>query len=553
MRKAHFHYLQIVILPALVLFFQTIVRSQPAITYEPLIISGLFSPVEIASAPGDATGRLFIVEKGGSIKIWNGTVVLATPFLDISAIITSNGERGLLSMAFHPNYAGNGYFFVYYTNDEGAVTVARYKVSSNPDIAEPNPDPVTPLITIPKRFTNHNGGHLQFRTEDGIHYLYFATGDGGSGNDPDNNAQNPASLLGKMIRINVDATPITTELWAIGLRNPFRWSFDRSTGDIWIGDVGEGQKEEVNFREAGSSGANYGWRCYEGTVQNAAIDPLCDPPGKISPVFEYNNPGEGRSVVGGYVYRGTEFPELQGYYFVTDYYSGTVWILQRDGIGNVNLVNTQPGLKSGISSISETGDGTLYATALSESIVYKIISLEATPLTLLNFSGLAANDYNELNWTTATEENVEKFIIEYSSNGIDFSSAGAVNASNNISGATYTFRHYTITGAKIFYRLYMTDADGAGNYSPVISINSAIATGIKIYPTIITAGRLYINSGKRVDKVQLFTVAGKPVLTKEMNGVNGYFSIVIPALQKGMYIIQLTGRDFQKNKKIVIQ
>src|SRR5690606_3653196 len=218
----------------------------------------------------------------------------------------------------------------------------------------------------PKSFSNHNVWHLHFQTEEGINYLYFATGDGGGANDPDNNAQNPASLLGKMIRMNVDATPVTTELWAIGLRNPFRWSFDRSTGDVWIGDVGQGKKEEVNFRETGSSGANYGWRCYEGTVQNTDVDPVCDPPGKVIPVFEYDNPEDGSSVVGGYVYRGDEFATLQGYYFVTDYYSGTVWTIRRDGNGNFNVINTQPALKTGISSISEVQDGTLYAAALTE-------------------------------------------------------------------------------------------------------------------------------------------------------------------------------------------
>jgi glucose/arabinose dehydrogenase len=553
MRKEHFQYLQIVFLPVLALFFQTIARSQPAIAYEPLISSGLSSPMEIVSAPGDATGRLFIVEKGGTIKIWNGSEVLATPFLDISTIITSNGERGLLSMAFHPDYASNGYFFVYYTNNAGAVTIARYIVSSDPDIAGPDPNPAAPLITIPKLYANHNGGHLQFRTEEGVHYLYFATGDGGGSNDPDNNAQNPASLPGKMIRMNVDATPVTIEQWAIGLRNPFRWSFDRLTGDIWIGDVGQGQKEEVNFREAGSSGANYGWPCYEGTIKNADADPPCDPPERVTPVFEYDNPDEGSSVVGGYVYRGDEFAALQGYYFVTDYYSGNVWIIQRDG-NNFNIVNMQPALKTGISSISEVENGTLYAAALTENAVYKIIPLEATPLTLTHFSGRETDGgYNELNWTTATEQNVEKFVIEYSSNGTEFSSAGAVNASNNINGAEYSFRHYAITGGKIFYRLNIIDADGTGNYSPAISINNTSTTGIKIYPTIIAAGKLHINSGKRIDKVQLFTVAGKPVLTKETNGANGYFSIVLPALQKGMYIIQLTGRDFQKNQKIIIQ
>lgn len=240
-----------------ILFFTTttIIYSQPQLAYQP-VITGLTEPIEVATAPGDASGRVFIVQKGGLIRIWNGSTVLATPFLDISAISVDDGERGLLSMAFHPQYQSNGFFFVYYNNNAGDVTVARYQVSGDPDVANPTPNPVAPLISIPKNFTNHNGGHLQFRVEAGTNYLYFATGDGGSGNDPDNNAQNPASFLGKMIRMNVDAVTPVPEIWAWGLRNPFRWSFDRANGDIWIGDVGQGLKEEVSYRAGGTYGAN---------------------------------------------------------------------------------------------------------------------------------------------------------------------------------------------------------------------------------------------------------------------------------------------------------
>ncbi len=535
-------------------FYSAISSAQPAIEYEPFISSGLSSPMEVVSAPGDISGRLFIVEKGGIVKIWKEAAILPEPFLDISADITSDGERGLLSMAFHPGYASNGYFFVYYTGSTGAITVARYKVSSNPDMADPEPDPATPLITISKSFPNHNGGHLQFRTEEGIPYLYFGTGDGGGSNDPGNNAQNPSSLLGKIIRINVDEThPVTPEIWAIGLRNPFRWSFDRVTGDMWIGDVGQNAKEEINFREAGSSGANYGWRCYEGTIQNMDINPLCDPPGKVAPVFEYNNPGEGSSVIGGYVYRGDEFAALQGYYFTADYYTGTVWILQRDGNGNVNMVNTQPDLKGGISSISETEDGTLYATALTENAVYKIIPLASTPLTLLNFSGLAADGYNELKWVTAMEQRIEKFIIEYSSNGRDFNAAGSVKATNNANGAAYVYGHYGITGSKLFYRLHIIEADGVHHYSPVIALSNDDHTGIKIYPTIITNGLLHIVSGKKIESIQCFASNGKQVLTRQLKGVNGYFSVALNGLPKGIYIVRLSSRDFHKNQKIIVQ
>ncbi|RYZ25445.1 MAG: sugar dehydrogenase, partial [Sphingobacteriales bacterium] len=242
--------------------------SQPDIGYMELIepTDGLSQPIELVSAPGDPAGRLFIVQKTGQIRIWTGTALLPTPFLDISGLVEDNGEQGLLSMAFHPQYASNGYFYVYYSANNGNITVARYQVSGNPDIANPVATPAAPWVSIAKPFDNHNGGHLQFRVEGGVPYLYFATGDGGSGNDPFNNAQNPASLLGKMLRINVDAPSPTVESWGRGLRNPFRWSFDRSTGDIWIADVGQGTREEIDFLPAATINPNFGWPCREGDL-----------------------------------------------------------------------------------------------------------------------------------------------------------------------------------------------------------------------------------------------------------------------------------------------
>ena len=188
----------------LFLFITTVIQSQPAVSYQQPDVSyqpyigaseGLNSPIELVSAPGDATGRLFIVEKGGKVRIWNGSNVLAIPFLDISALISNREEQGLLSMAFHPQYKNNGVFFVYYTNNDGHITVARYKVSADPNVAEPTANPTTPLVNIPTKEGIHNGGHLQFRTVGGTNYLYFATGEGGSHEDPNNNAQDPHSYL----------------------------------------------------------------------------------------------------------------------------------------------------------------------------------------------------------------------------------------------------------------------------------------------------------------------------------------------------------------------
>ena len=322
----------------LFLFIATVGQSQPDVSYQPFIgaSEGLSSPIELVSAPGDATGRLFIIEKAGRVKIWNGSNLLSTPFIDISALVFNDGEMGLLSMAFHPQYQSNGFFFLYYNNSDKNITIARYKVSADPNIAIPDANPTTPLMIITNNAGAHNGGHLQFRTEVGINYLYFATGDGGQGgNDPENNAQNPDSYLGKMIRINVDAASYNPEIWAWGLRNPFRWSFDRSTGDIWIGDVGEATREEINFRPLGTSGANYGWVCTEGLTNNdnAPAGTDCDTVDNVAvmPVYEYVTGSEGRSVIGGYVYRGNEYPALKGYYLATDFFSGTLWLIKKSG------------------------------------------------------------------------------------------------------------------------------------------------------------------------------------------------------------------------------
>jgi len=339
------------------------IYAQPTISYQSTI-TGLTVPVDIADAK-DGTGRLFIVQQNGVIRIWNGSALLSTPFLDISTtIIFSGDERGLLSMAFHPAYATNGYFFVYFNTynsgtDVTSINLVRYQVSADANIADVAT--ATLLISIPKPAgrTNHNGGDLNFGTDG---YLYFATGDGGGGNDLDNLAQNGTSLLGKMLRIDINNTSVTygnyavpsdnpytsdasvdDRIWALGLRNPFRWSFDRQTGDMWIGDVGQGAKEEINYRLAISSGhVNYGWRCYEGTISTLGV-PDCTPADNVFPVFEYDNPNGGSpppsAVTGGFVYRGTEagYAGFRGYYISADVYSGTIYLTRPGGASWITI------------------------------------------------------------------------------------------------------------------------------------------------------------------------------------------------------------------------
>ncbi len=296
---------------------------------------------------GDRSGRLFIVQQTGQIRIWNGSQVLATPFLDTSAVSSSCsggcGERGLLGLAFHPSYATNGFFYVYYTRQsDGAIQIARYHVSANPNVADGTSALV--LLTIPHPSqANHNGGNLAFGPDG---YLYIGTGDGGGGGDPFENGQNINALLGKLLRIDVDhgspyAIPATNpfataaagagahEVWSYGLRNPWRFSFDRQTGDLYIGDVGQDLYEEVDFQAAGAAGGrNYGWDCREGfhayNDTNGDMNVNCGSVTSVDPVLEYTH-GPECSITGGFVFRGLPAHALTGSYFFSDYCSGKIW------------------------------------------------------------------------------------------------------------------------------------------------------------------------------------------------------------------------------------
>ena len=323
----------------------------------------------VTYAPGDYT-RLFIVEKQGRIKVLNlkTGVLNATLFLDIDALVggglSTNDERGLLGLAFHPDYQNNGYFYVDYTNNVGTTTVARYSVSNDPEVADPGSALI--LLTIFQPFSNHNGGWIGFGPNDG--FLYISTGDGGSAGDPGNRAQDITNqLLGKMLRIDVDGNDgpggnygipagnpfvgITgdDEIWAYGLRNPWRSSFDRATGDLYIADVGQNAWEEIDFQPADSTGGeNYGWRCYEGdhTFNTGGC-----PPAKtmVFPIHEYSH-ALGRSLTGGYVYRGCAIPTLDGTYFFADYVFTRLWSFTYEGQNN-------PTVTSRIAELSPSSDG----------------------------------------------------------------------------------------------------------------------------------------------------------------------------------------------------
>ncbi|WP_343686170.1 PQQ-dependent sugar dehydrogenase [Chryseobacterium gleum] len=340
-------------------------------------VTGLTSPVEITNANDS---RLFVVQQNGIIKIIqpNGTIN-STNFLDISSKIIFGGERGLLGLAFHPQYSANGYFFVYYNNTAGNVTVARYSVSStDPNVADPASEKI--LLSIPKPFDNHNGGSIHF-APDGK--LWIITGDGGSGGDPNNNAQNKNSLLGKMLRIDVDATgpynippdnPFAgagvdgaDEIWAYGLRNAWKFSFDLTTGNAMIADVGQGAIEEINKIPVIQGGLNYGWRCYEGN--NAYNTAGCAAQSTMTfPVAVYDHSGGKCSITGGYVYRGSQYPSLQGKYFFADYCSTQIGILD----SNNSITWTTPYSGNNFSTFGEDYQKGLYVAAVNNGKIFKI-------------------------------------------------------------------------------------------------------------------------------------------------------------------------------------
>jgi glucose/arabinose dehydrogenase len=561
-------------LTALPLLFSSFLFAQaPTISYQS-VITGLSAPLDIVNAK-DGTNRLFIVQQGGIIKVWNGTT--ASDFMNLGPsganVISTGGERGLLSMAFHPGFNGttNRYFFVYYTDLNGDVTVSRYQtVSGNSNLGDAATGQVILVIPHPGQ-SNHNGGKLNFGADGN---LYFATGDGGGGNDVPNNAQNKASLLGKMIRINVDnfavapfyTVPATNpyidsagydpRIYNYGLRNPFRWSFDRLNGNMWIGDVGQDAKEEIDFRPADSTGHNnFGWHCYEGTIHTPGVT-VCspDPPYDYrAPISEYDNPNPGSSAVtGGFVYRGSEYPIFRGYYIAADVYSGTVYLIHRNG--SAWVTESQAGLTTFIVGFGEAENGTLYAVSQGTNTVYKVVAAGGTPLpvTLSAFTIQHSSNYNELRWTTASEQNTSRFYIEYGIDGRNFTRAGSVTARGSSTGSSYSFQHLITTQTTTYYRLAIEDIDGRTRYSSILKVVPDEA-GIHIYPSVINNGLLQVSGTVTSGRIQMVNSNGAMVFEQAMKNSSGTSAIYLPTLPPGVYVVRVISGSTTTQAKVLLQ
>jgi glucose/arabinose dehydrogenase len=370
----------------------TLASTAAAFLTTELVADGLNRPIYVTAPQGD--GRLFIVEQRGVIRLVKDGSLLAQPFLDITAQVmdpTAFSEQGLLGLCFDPDFDTNRYFYVHYTDNSGDTVIERYEADAgDPDVADPGSSEA--VLTQDQPYANHNGGTIEFGPDG---YLYFGFGDGGSAGDPGNRAQDPATLLGKLIRIDVTSLPYTippdnpyagsgsveNEIWAFGMRNPYRWSFDRETGDMWIGDVGQSEWEEIDFQPAGSGGGeNYGWRLMEGLhCYNPSTD--CGSDTLDLPIHEYGHTGGRCSITGGYVYRGAAIPDLDGYYIFGDYCSEQIWALQYDGETVTHFLELTDfldpgGVLDGLAAIGQDGAGELYIVdraGTTDGEIHKII------------------------------------------------------------------------------------------------------------------------------------------------------------------------------------
>ena len=390
----------------------------PNITLDP-VISGLSDPI-FATHAGDGSGRLFIAQQDGQILILNGTTLDSTPFLDISPIVKTNGgEQGLLGLAFDPDYDTNGYFYVVYSAESsGSNVLARYKVSSgDPDVADSGSGQILLTVAKPAGEENHNGGMLAFGPDG---YLYYGLGDGGGGGDNHGaigNGQDLTAMLGKILRLDVSTVPYTVpptnpfvgvagndEIWAYGVRNPWRFSFDRSTGDLYIGDVGQDTQEEIDFQAAGfAGGANYGWRIREGNLCYNPGSGCGTPSAYVAPVATYDH-NNGCSVTGGYVYRGTAFPGLVGVYLYGDFCNGNLWGLYKNSSNQwVSKFIMDTGYN--ISSFAEDEDGELYIVSIGGDVVH----ITQFPITTVTLTSGAALDGHI---TESSETSIQGGVID---------------------------------------------------------------------------------------------------------------------------------------------
>ncbi|MEP6514169.1 MAG: PQQ-dependent sugar dehydrogenase [Parafilimonas sp.] len=459
-----------ILLSALLLLSYANSKAQDFTTGLIKFSSGYSSPLDIENC-GDS--RLFIVQKDGRIFIADSSgTKLSTPYLDIrSRVRDAGGEQGLLGLTFDPNYSTNGYFYIDYINNSRNTQISRFKVkNNNANLADTGSEKL--ILQVAQPFDNHNGGYIRFGPDG---YLYIGMGDGGSEGNPTNSAQDHNSLLGKMLRIDVhsgsdpyhippdnpfvNSAGFKKEIWSLGLRNPWRWSFDAVRGDLWIGDVGQDEWEEIDAEPARSHGGkNYGWRCYEGyhNYNTSNCGPKSD---YVSPVTEYGHVNGNCAVIGGFVYRGSKYPRMIGKYFYTDYCSGTFWALYRDG----NKPKTRVVYNGSLFSYTSFGEDykkELFVVNYLNGTIYRLADNGIPQLNNNTFSG------NQSSLNIYPNPSHGNFTVEYIS---DIQSETSITIFNSMGALVYSENKPCTTGLNKFN--ITLPATTKGYYSVHISHN----------------------------------------------------------------------------------
>jgi glucose/arabinose dehydrogenase len=534
------------------------VNAQPQIELQ-LHASGLNAPVGIVS---DGDSRLFILEQRGLVRIIDQEGnIMDPPFLDVSDVVSQSGfERGLLGLAFHPEFIENGYFYINYTREpDGATVVSRFSAdSANQNIADRNSE--MQLLTVEQPYANHNGGQLLFGPDG---YLYIALGDGGSGGDPQNNGQDLTTMLGKILRVDVNAdnnagygippgnpfvddTSALDEIWAYGLRNPWRNSFDRYTGDFWIADVGQGAREEINFQPAGSKGGeNYGWRCYEGNLPYNTQG--CNGnENMISPVFDYNHQGSGctGSVTGGYVYRGAIFNGMFGVYLLADYCTGKLYTVTQnqegfEGLPAGNLAETE------ITSFGEDQYGEIYLAMQNAGEIYKVLETgDCLPVARIK------NEESIFEVESGGQVIISAFynpVLEYQWYKDE---EPIINESEPV---------LEVTEAGMYLVQVTNPENGCSNTSVPVEVRLATsASALKLLNEV----RIFPNPAKEMIQVEGLPSPGKTIITlfdvmgnmiyTESSVETGSHSISAGALSPGLYTLKILHNDEVLQERIIV-
>jgi glucose/arabinose dehydrogenase len=538
--------------------------AQPDIQMRLKIDENLNVPMQLVNA-GDGSGRIFIAEKSGVVQVFDANHQYLGIYLDIQDLVLSTeDEAGLLSIAFHPDFKNNGCFFVYYSDKDaqvGHVVVARYKTSTPSSNKMVDPAPVKVLV-IDHAARNHYGGDMNFG-QDGN--LYLSVGDGGGSNDPNNNAQNTSSLLGKLLRITVATTgaatytipadnPFGNEVFAYGLRNPFRWCFDKANGNVWLGDVGQNGKEEINFQTAAQiKGSNFGWRCYEGDIPNPAFAsaPECSLYGNLQPRYSYGR-ALGVSVMGGIVYRGQKYPDMAGYYIGSDYYTGLFHVIAPD-TPNGTIETTSLAPLGGITDFGEAENGDIYAVASTRNSVYMFFDANVPlPVQLVKFSGVRGSEGVTLTWETSSEKDFQGFEVEYGRSPNRLVRIGTISAQQAAGGSLYRFVDPLAATDHVYYRLKMIDLDGTFAYSRIISVPQAMEERGFVYPSVISTGSMSLQLDQSYTTLELINLSGTTIMKSEITGKTGNMTIPVHSVASGLYIVRLTNPAGSLQQKVMI-